>query len=170
MLKTNRPEILPPDGSHKKVSASQRVGGGSSVRQPGIVVKSFCAKVSILYRRNIHCTLPNGEQNPIDFSSQCRGAMNSIVFEKVDNYARITLNRPPLNIMNIEMMSEICETLESLHNEDHVKLIVFSSACKVFSAGVDMADHTPQKVFQLLEPFTRSSSPSVKLENPRWQR
>jgi hypothetical protein len=67
VLKTNRPEILPPDGSHKKISASQRVGGGSSVRQPGIVVKSFCAKVSILYRRNIHCTLPNGEQNPIDF-------------------------------------------------------------------------------------------------------
>ena len=79
--------------------------------------------------------------------------MNSILFEKVDNYARITLNRPPLNIMNIEMMSEIGEALESLHNEDHIKLIVFSSACKVFSAGVDMADHTPQKVFQLLDAF-----------------
>ena len=69
--------------------------------------------------------------------------MSSILFEKVDNYARITLNRPPLNIMNIEMMSEIGEALESLHNEDHIKLIIFSSACKVFSAGVDMADHTP---------------------------
>ena len=79
--------------------------------------------------------------------------MNFIQFEKVDTYARITLNRPPLNIMNIEMMSEIGEVLESLHNEDHVKLIVFNSACNVFSAGVDMADHTPQKVFQLLDAF-----------------
>ncbi|MBM3803177.1 MAG: enoyl-CoA hydratase/isomerase family protein [Acidimicrobiia bacterium] len=79
--------------------------------------------------------------------------MRFILFEKIDNYARITLNRPPMNIMNIEMMSEISEALESLHNEDHIKLIVFSSACKVFSAGVDMADHTPQKVFQLLDTF-----------------
>jgi cyclohexa-1,5-dienecarbonyl-CoA hydratase len=81
--------------------------------------------------------------------------MNSILFEKVDSYARITLNRPPLNIMNIEMMSEIAEALESLHKEDHVKLVVFASACKVFSAGVDMSDHTPQKVFQLIETFHR---------------
>ena len=113
---------------------------------------SFRAKVSTVQGRNVDCTLPNRERNPTSFS-QCRGAMNSILFEKVDNYARITLNRPPLNIMNIEMMSEIGEALESLHNEDHVKLIVFNSACKVFSAGVDMADHTPQKVFQLLEAF-----------------
>ena len=30
-------------------------------------VKSFRAKVSAFQGRNIHCTLPNGEQNPIDF-------------------------------------------------------------------------------------------------------
>ena len=79
--------------------------------------------------------------------------MSCIVFEKVDSYARITLNRPPLNILNIEMMTEIGEALESLHNQDNVKIVIFASACTVFSAGVDMADHTPQKVFQLLDAF-----------------
>ena len=81
--------------------------------------------------------------------------MSFITFEKNDNHARISLNRPPLNVMNIEMMTEIGDTLEALHNEEHVKLIIISSACKVFSAGVDMVDHTPQKVFQLLEAFHR---------------
>ncbi len=79
--------------------------------------------------------------------------MSSIIFEKANNRARIVLNRPPVNVMNIEMMTEIGEALESLHNEDHIKVITVSSACRVFSAGVDMADHAPQKVFQLLEAF-----------------
>jgi cyclohexa-1,5-dienecarbonyl-CoA hydratase len=92
--------------------------------------------------------------------------MSSIILEKIDNYARITLNRPPLNIMNIEMMGEIGDALESLHNEDHLKLIVFKSACKVFSAGVDMADHTPQKVFQLLDSFHKIFLSLVELGKP----
>ncbi|MSO23127.1 MAG: enoyl-CoA hydratase/isomerase family protein [Acidobacteria bacterium] len=92
--------------------------------------------------------------------------MSSILFEKVDNYARIILSRPPLNIMNIEMMSEIGEALESLHNEEHIKLIVFSSACKVFSVGVDMADHTSQKVFQLLDAFHKIFLSMVEIGKP----
>jgi cyclohexa-1,5-dienecarbonyl-CoA hydratase len=92
--------------------------------------------------------------------------MSSIIFEKIDNYARITLNRPPLNIMNIEMMGEIGDALESLHNEDHLKLIVFKSACKVFSAGIDMADHTPQKVFQLLDSFHKIFLSMVEIGKP----
>lgn len=92
--------------------------------------------------------------------------MSSVTLEKIDNYARITLNRPPLNIMNIEMMAEIGEALESLHNEDHVKLIVVSSACKVFSAGIDMADHTPQKVFQLLDAFHKIFLTMIEIGKP----
>jgi cyclohexa-1,5-dienecarbonyl-CoA hydratase len=79
--------------------------------------------------------------------------MSSIVFERKNGYAKITLNRPPVNALNIEMLTEIGNALESLHNEDHTKLIIINSACRIFSAGVDMADHAPPKVFQLLEAF-----------------
>jgi cyclohexa-1,5-dienecarbonyl-CoA hydratase len=81
--------------------------------------------------------------------------MSFIDFAKEEQIASITLNRPPLNAMNIEMMTQIGDALDSLYNEDHVKIIVIRSACKVFSAGVDMTDHAPQKVFQLLEAFHR---------------
>ncbi|MEW5976622.1 MAG: enoyl-CoA hydratase/isomerase family protein [Acidobacteriota bacterium] len=92
--------------------------------------------------------------------------MANIVFEKHEHHARILLNRPPVNIMNIEMMTEIGNALESLHNEDHIKLIVFGSACRVFSAGVDMADHTPSKVFQLLEAFHKIFLTMSELAKP----
>lgn len=92
--------------------------------------------------------------------------MSFINFEKTANCARITLNRPPLNILNIDMMREIGDALESLHNTDHIKVIVFSSACKVFSAGVDLADHAPQKVFQLLEAFHKIFLTMIDLGKP----
>ena len=79
--------------------------------------------------------------------------MDTIIFEKTDNFARIVINRPPVNVMNIEMMQAINKFLEGLYNQEHVKLIIFCSAGKFFSAGVDMADHAPQKVFELLEAF-----------------
>jgi cyclohexa-1,5-dienecarbonyl-CoA hydratase len=79
--------------------------------------------------------------------------MSSILFERKNGYARITLNRPPVNALNIEMMTEISNALESLQNEDHTKLIIINSACRIFSAGIDMVDHAPPKVFQLLEAF-----------------
>ncbi|MFN8007586.1 MAG: enoyl-CoA hydratase/isomerase family protein [Terriglobia bacterium] len=81
--------------------------------------------------------------------------MTFILFEKQENIARITLNRPPLNSLNIEMMTEIGDALDTLYSEDHIKTVVIASSCKVFSAGFDMADHAPKKVFQLLEAFHR---------------
>lgn len=79
--------------------------------------------------------------------------MDTIIFEKCEHFARIVFNRPPVNVLNIEMMTEINRFLEGLHNQDHVKLIIFGSTGRFFSAGVDMADHAPQKVFELLEAF-----------------
>ena len=79
--------------------------------------------------------------------------MDTIIFEKSEHFARIVFNRPPVNVLNIDMMTEINKFLEGLHNQDHVKLIIFSSTGRFFSAGVDMADHAPQKVFELLEAF-----------------
>jgi cyclohexa-1,5-dienecarbonyl-CoA hydratase len=79
--------------------------------------------------------------------------MAYISFEKNDHLARIILNHPPANILNIEMMREIGEALSSLYNAEEVKLIAFSSACRFFSGGIDMAEHEPNQVFQLLEMF-----------------
>ncbi|MCP4853518.1 MAG: hypothetical protein GY903_03385 [Fuerstiella sp.] len=80
---------------------------------------------------------------------------NSIVCEIRDGVARLTLNQPPLNIMNIAMMQEINSALEGLKSDGNVKLLVIDHQGKAFSAGVDIKDHTPDKVEEMIEVFHR---------------
>lgn len=79
----------------------------------------------------------------------------SIAYEVEDGVARISLNRPPLNILNIAMMKEINSALESLDSRDDAKLLVIDHEGKAFSAGVDIKDHTADKVEEMMDVFHR---------------
>jgi len=91
-----------------------------------------------------------------------------IVFERRDGAARITLNRPPVNVLNIEMMGEINHALESLMDDRSVKVLVFEAAegSKLFSAGVDVAEHTAERVKEMIETFHRMFRLLDQLEIP----
>ena len=69
--------------------------------------------------------------------------------------ATLVLNRPPLNVMNIAMMREINEGLEVLRASPAVKVLVIKAEGKAFSAGVDIADHTADKVEGMMKEFHR---------------
>ena len=80
--------------------------------------------------------------------------MNDIRFKVEDRVARITLARPPLNVLNIAMMREITEGLgESAQRE--VVAIVFDSDknCRAFSAGVAIEEHVEETIYQMLDAF-----------------
>jgi len=66
--------------------------------------------------------------------------------------AWITLDRPPLNILDIAMMESLNAALErALAKSD---LVVFQGAgVKAFCAGVDVADHAPKRVDKMLSAF-----------------
>lgn len=81
--------------------------------------------------------------------------MKNISFAMSDGVARITLKRPPLNILNIEMMSEINSVLETLQSQPDLKAIVFFGEGKAFSAGVDVGEHTGDKTIVMIETFHR---------------
>ena len=68
---------------------------------------------------------------------------------------RITLRRPPLNILNQEAIREICGALETVRNEPSLKAVLFSAEGKAFSSGVEIADHLPEKVAETLASFRR---------------
>jgi cyclohexa-1,5-dienecarbonyl-CoA hydratase len=91
-----------------------------------------------------------------------------ILFERRDRVARITLNRPPVNVLNIEMMREINHALESLTDDRAVKALVFEAAenSKLFSAGVDIAEHTSERVKEMIETFHRMFRLLDQLEIP----
>jgi cyclohexa-1,5-dienecarbonyl-CoA hydratase len=67
--------------------------------------------------------------------------------------ARVTIDRPPLNILDIGMVAEIGEALVRLPAQN--EFIVFRGAGGCFSGGADVADHTPERVGRLLGAFHR---------------
>lgn len=92
----------------------------------------------------------------IFFTSHERGkpmAFKYIQTGLKDGVAVVTLNRPPLNVLNIEMMEEINTHLEGLINEKSLKLLVIRAAGKAFSTGVDVGEHLGDLVQRMIEVF-----------------
>jgi cyclohexa-1,5-dienecarbonyl-CoA hydratase len=78
----------------------------------------------------------------------------NILFEIKEEKALLTINRPPLNILNIATMEEMNEALRPLTENKEVKAVIISgSGDKAFCAGVDVADHTEEKVEKMLHVF-----------------
>lgn len=79
-----------------------------------------------------------------------------IEFERSALIARIKLNRPPHNLMNIILISELNTALTNLLSESDCRALVLSGANGAFSAGIDLTDHTPDKVGLLIKVFHRT--------------
>lgn len=83
-------------------------------------------------------------------------AFQHIMYEKKDKVATITLNVPPSNWLTIVMMKEINQVLVEIKKDPSVQLLIFDHAGeKAFCDGVDVADHTPDKVDEMIEVFHR---------------
>src|SRR4030042_2827294 len=80
-------------------------------------------------------------------------AFKHILTEFKEGVATLTLNRAPLNVLNIEMMEEINTYLEGLKKEESLKLLVVQAAGKAFSAGVDVGEHLGDLVYKMIEVF-----------------
>ena len=76
----------------------------------------------------------------------------NIVAEEKDMVGKITLNRPPLNILNIEMMGELAMALRHFRDRN-LKVLVINASGKAFSAGVDVSEHTADKVVEMIRSF-----------------
>lgn len=73
----------------------------------------------------------------------------------VDNgLITLTLKRPPYNVLDIALMEELNRAIDAAAQETSGKVLMITAAGeKVFSAGVDVMDHTPDKVVQMIDVF-----------------
>jgi cyclohexa-1,5-dienecarbonyl-CoA hydratase len=69
--------------------------------------------------------------------------------------ATLTLNRPPRNVMNIEMMEQMNSALLELRNHPELKVLVIRGRGETFCAGVDVADLARDKISRMLQVFHR---------------
>jgi len=76
----------------------------------------------------------------------------AVTYEQKGRLVMITWERPPLNVLDIALLREIDAALSSCAAEAEVDVIVLRGAGeRAFSAGVDIRDHTPEKVPEMLE-------------------
>ena len=76
-----------------------------------------------------------------------------ITFDLKPPVAHIFLHNPPLNVIDIRMMEELAEALAEIEPRSEISTIVISGEGPHFSAGVDVAAHTPDKVESMLAKF-----------------
>ncbi len=81
------------------------------------------------------------------------GSYNDIKLEREGGIATLTLDKPPLNVLDIAMMEEMNEALEGLEGDKTLKALVIRAENKAFSAGVDISDHTEDKVEDMIRIF-----------------
>jgi len=66
--------------------------------------------------------------------------------------AWVTLDRPPLNVLDIAAMRELSQALDRVLA--HTDFIVFQGAGpRAFCAGAEVRDHTPERVAEMLTAF-----------------
>ena len=80
--------------------------------------------------------------------------MDAVRFEDKDGARWITLDRPPVNVLDIATIEALAAALASLTDRRDLKAVVLRSAIpRTFSAGVDVRDHTRERVTTMLAAF-----------------
>ncbi|HET8675044.1 MAG TPA: enoyl-CoA hydratase/isomerase family protein [Blastocatellia bacterium] len=79
---------------------------------------------------------------------------------------KLVMDRPPLNILNIRMLDEINSVLEAVAADNSAKLLIIMGRGKAFSAGVDVAEHLPDKAELMLATFRRTFDLLASIEAP----
>lgn len=75
----------------------------------------------------------------------------AIKCEKTGRLMSIIWERPPLNVFDISLLRELDDALASTAAQADLDVVVLRGAGgRAFSAGVDIRDHTPEKVPEML--------------------
>ncbi len=77
----------------------------------------------------------------------------AITLDITEGVAWITLNRPPLNILTLDIIRELDSAFSKIAEQTYLKAAVLAANGKAFCAGVDVADHTPDRVEPMIREF-----------------
>ena len=78
----------------------------------------------------------------------------NILIEKKDGITRLTINRPPVNVVNYEAIAEINTALEELKTDAATKVLLIRGAGnKAFCAGVEVKDHVGNNLPKMMTEF-----------------
>ncbi len=80
----------------------------------------------------------------------------NIDLEKEAGIARLTINRPPVNVINYETLTEINAALEQLANDREAGVVIIEGrGNRAFCAGVEVKDHLGEAMPRMMKEFER---------------
>ncbi len=81
--------------------------------------------------------------------------------------ATLLLDRPPLNIINLEMIDEMLSGIDQALRRDDIKVLVLKSGLDdVFSGGADVKEHMPATAEKLIHRFEQLVSKLLAFRHP----
>lgn len=94
------------------------------------------------------------------------GPFRCLRLESEGNVRRIVLDRPPLNVLTIAMLRELDEAVAQVGADPGASVLLVTGEGKAFSAGVDVADHTEDRVEEMIRVFHAALARLLSLELP----
>ena len=77
---------------------------------------------------------------------------DNIAYDIDENVAEITMERAPVNAINVELATEVADAYRRAKDDDQVRAVILTSAFeKAFSAGVDMNMSSEQSGYEKRE-------------------
>lgn len=86
--------------------------------------------------------------------------------DHADCMARITLARPKHNVLNIEMMKELSAALSACAADEGLKCAVLAGEGPSWCAGVDVGEHRPEMVAEMMAAFNSIFETMEKIDVP----
>lgn len=80
--------------------------------------------------------------------------------------ARLELDRPPLNVIDLAAADELVAAFEAVARRGDVAVIALSARGRAFCAGVDVRDHLPDRGERMLRAFDRACIALLEAPQP----
>lgn len=90
----------------------------------------------------------------------------TVRYTREGGIGRLVLDRPPVNVLNLGTMEALQSALAGAAADPALKVLAVSGAGRAFSAGVDVADHTADRVGRMLALFHGAVRQLMALEVP----
>jgi len=91
---------------------------------------------------------------------------NSVRYARTGGIGRLVLDRPPVNVLDLAAMEALQSAIAEAAADAGLKVLAVSGAGRAFSAGVDVADHTADRVGRMLALFHGAVRQLMALEVP----
>ena len=81
----------------------------------------------------------------------------NVLVENKEGIARIVINRPPVNVLDFEILREINSALEEIREDEKTRVVIIrGSGNRAFSAGVEIKDHIGDMMPKTIREFGKT--------------